>query len=73
MKITHMVNLQHIMDQEGFLGQAAYTESQVRPSPAFCADCLQLSVVAKPSLSELLEVVPGTLSSCLKMLQLACL
>ncbi|DBB03695.1 TPA: hypothetical protein ACH3X3_011014 [Trebouxia sp. C0006] len=43
MKITHMVNLQHIMDQEGFLGQAAYTESQVRPSPAFCADCLQLS------------------------------
>lgn len=29
MKITHMVNLQHIMDQEGFLGQAAYTESQV--------------------------------------------
>ncbi|KAA6417208.1 MAG: hypothetical protein FRX49_12806 [Trebouxia sp. A1-2] len=29
MKITHMVNLQHIMDQEGFMGQAAYTESQV--------------------------------------------
>ena len=43
MMITHMVNMQHIMDQEGFLGQAAYTESQVRPSPAFCADCLQLS------------------------------
>ena len=43
MKITHMVNLQHIMDQEGFLGQAAYTESQVRPPPAFRVDCLQPS------------------------------
>lgn len=30
MKITHMVNLQHVVEQEGFGGQAAYTESQVK-------------------------------------------
>ncbi|KAL3155870.1 hypothetical protein ABBQ32_012873 [Trebouxia sp. C0010 RCD-2024] len=29
MKITHMVNLQHIMDQDSYLGPSAYSESQV--------------------------------------------
>ena len=28
MKITHMVNLQHIMDQDSYLGPSAYSESQ---------------------------------------------
>lgn len=28
MKITHMVSLQHIMDQESYLGPSAYSESQ---------------------------------------------
>lgn len=28
MKITHMINLQHIMDQDSYLGPSAYSESQ---------------------------------------------
>lgn len=29
MKITHMINLQHVMDHDSYLGQAAFTESQI--------------------------------------------
>ena len=28
LKITHMINLQHIMEQDNYLGLSAYSESQ---------------------------------------------
>ena len=37
MKITHMVNLQHIMDQDSYLGPAAYSESQASIAGAHCS------------------------------------
>lgn len=41
MKITHMVNLQHIMDQDSYLGASAYSESQ-----ASRADSIALPVLS---------------------------
>lgn len=39
MKITHMVNLQHIMDQDSYLGPSAYSESQASSDERVCTTC----------------------------------